>query len=294
MNPAHHGPALVRLFNEGFPGVQMRPAGNTTSAHATVLNLAAIERQSGFVWQTPDGQIIGVVAILTHPTRRDTAIIANVVTDMRHRGRGIGRSLLQAAIAFARKQQLGFLALQVEKGNAPALRLYTSLGFEQFGEVGFYSVQPLTHAKLLMHPRPDGDSITVRRTVERDTPEIQRLMHLAIPEALRFADSVVTNQLISRLRNTGCVAERRGQILGAMTMDQTQCPTEQRLMLDPRCTPAQGREFLNTVFSHVNQKSQTQIVFVQSRHALNTLRALETSGFTAIRSTMHMRLCVSM
>ncbi|MCW5729414.1 MAG: GNAT family N-acetyltransferase [Alphaproteobacteria bacterium] len=50
-----------------------------------------------------------------------------------HRGRGIGRRLLEAAIAQARGRGIERIELQVVAGNMPAIRLYRRLGFREEG-----------------------------------------------------------------------------------------------------------------------------------------------------------------
>jgi GNAT superfamily N-acetyltransferase len=52
-----------------------------------------------------------------------------------HRGRGIGRQLLNAVIAEARERQLPGLSLSVEEENTTARRLYDSAGFVVVGRV---------------------------------------------------------------------------------------------------------------------------------------------------------------
>jgi GNAT superfamily N-acetyltransferase len=52
-----------------------------------------------------------------------------------HRGRGIGRQLLDAVIAEARERQLPGLSLSVEEENIAARRLYDSAGFVVVGRV---------------------------------------------------------------------------------------------------------------------------------------------------------------
>ena len=49
------------------------------------------------------------------------------------RGRGVGRSLLTALFELARAEGFMALSLSVDPGNAPALALYRSLGFEVVG-----------------------------------------------------------------------------------------------------------------------------------------------------------------
>jgi ribosomal protein S18 acetylase RimI-like enzyme len=51
-----------------------------------------------------------------------------------HRGRGAGRTLLEAAIGHARaRRALKMLTLTATQDNGPAINLYESLGFRQFG-----------------------------------------------------------------------------------------------------------------------------------------------------------------
>jgi RimJ/RimL family protein N-acetyltransferase len=50
------------------------------------------------------------------------------------RGQGVGRALMESAIAAARTSpELARLSLRVFSSNAPALRLYESLGFKVEG-----------------------------------------------------------------------------------------------------------------------------------------------------------------
>jgi putative acetyltransferase len=55
------------------------------------------------------------------------------MVDERHRRRGIGRMLLEAAVEWARISGVTKLELHVFPWNEPALRLYESFGFEREG-----------------------------------------------------------------------------------------------------------------------------------------------------------------
>lgn len=50
-----------------------------------------------------------------------------------HRGRGVGRLLMEAALRDAKAQGVERVELEVFSSNAPAIALYRSLGFEQEG-----------------------------------------------------------------------------------------------------------------------------------------------------------------
>lgn len=64
-------------------------------------------------------------------------------------GRGVGRALMQAAIAWAVEQQANLLRLEVRAGNARALRLYAAAGFQSEGTRRAYYADPVEDAVCL-------------------------------------------------------------------------------------------------------------------------------------------------
>lgn len=68
------------------------------------------------------------------------------------RGTGIARDVMRALMAHARDAlNVEFLTLGVNLNNAPALRLYTSLGFERIGvQRGFLKVDGVLHDEMHM------------------------------------------------------------------------------------------------------------------------------------------------
>ncbi|MEM7247904.1 MAG: GNAT family N-acetyltransferase [Acidobacteriota bacterium] len=58
------------------------------------------------------------------------AFLSNVHVDDEHRGRGVGRSLVESALAEANRQELAPVRLAVTATNGHARRLYRSLGFK--------------------------------------------------------------------------------------------------------------------------------------------------------------------
>jgi putative acetyltransferase len=67
-----------------------------------------------------------------HPASRHVADLGLMV-DAEHRRRGIGRILLEEAVAWAREAGVRKLELHVFPWNEPALRLYESFGFRREG-----------------------------------------------------------------------------------------------------------------------------------------------------------------
>jgi RimJ/RimL family protein N-acetyltransferase len=80
------------------------------------------------------------------------AVIWGVYVAPSHRRRGVGRKLLERALAHAESMpDLLQVTLGVNTANTAAIRLYESLGFEQFGlERGFLRVDGVLHDELHM------------------------------------------------------------------------------------------------------------------------------------------------
>jgi RimJ/RimL family protein N-acetyltransferase len=81
-----------------------------------------------------DGEVLGRLSLARdpHPASRHVADLGLMVS-VRARRRGIGRMLLDEAVAWARSSGIRKLELHVFPWNEPALRLYESFGFEREG-----------------------------------------------------------------------------------------------------------------------------------------------------------------
>ncbi|WP_144184094.1 GNAT family N-acetyltransferase [Elioraea rosea] len=123
-------PAMVRLLAQLFaieadftiaPEVQARGLATLLERADTVVLVA-----------TASGAVVGMTTVqLTVSTARGgySAGMEDVVVDAAHRGRGIGRLLLEAAEAWARERGALRVALLADETNAPALDFYDRLGF---------------------------------------------------------------------------------------------------------------------------------------------------------------------
>ncbi|GHE96982.1 hypothetical protein GCM10018772_21430 [Streptomyces fumanus] len=69
------------------------------------------------------------------PTHRPHADLEKVAVDAAAHGRGVGRTLVAALIADARRAGIETLTLDARGDNAHALRLYRSLGFTEYGRL---------------------------------------------------------------------------------------------------------------------------------------------------------------
>ena len=87
------------------------------------------------VFVAEDGtRIVGRLSLARdpHPARRHVADLGLMVAQ-RHRRQGVGTTLLEQAVSWARAAHVRKLELHVFPWNEPALALYESFGFEREG-----------------------------------------------------------------------------------------------------------------------------------------------------------------
>jgi streptothricin acetyltransferase len=71
---------------------------------------------------------------------RDTATVWNILVDRSYRRRGLGRELMNRAIAWAREQGLRGIMLETQTNNLAACQFYGAMGFKLCGlDDHFYS-----------------------------------------------------------------------------------------------------------------------------------------------------------
>lgn len=82
------------------------------------------------------GRLVGAAGLRfeRRPRTRHKALLFGLTVDAGARGRGVARALTEAALEHARRSpETRVVQLRVMETNAPARRLYASLGFEAFG-----------------------------------------------------------------------------------------------------------------------------------------------------------------
>lgn len=135
MNPSHVAQvaALERVcFTD--PWSEASVAGEL--ANELSLWLVAVEGET----------VLGYVG---SQTVLDSTDILNVAVSLDHRGCGIGRALLTELEQRLRQQGVTEVLLEVRPSNAPAIALYTSLGFVQVGRRPNYYLNPREDALIL-------------------------------------------------------------------------------------------------------------------------------------------------
>jgi [ribosomal protein S18]-alanine N-acetyltransferase len=78
----------------------------------------------------PDGTVAGYLCL---QQVLDEAEILDVAVSGRLRGRGVGRNLVESALAASRGRGVALVSLEVRVGNKEAIALYERLGFREIG-----------------------------------------------------------------------------------------------------------------------------------------------------------------
>ena len=109
------------------------------------LELMLTDQASALV-ALEDGRVLGYVGMMCV---LDEGQIINVAVHPDARRRGVGRTLMQAAQAYAKERGIAFLSLEVRESNIAARSMYSSLGWEEQGiRKGFYS-HPVENACVM-------------------------------------------------------------------------------------------------------------------------------------------------
>ncbi|MFJ9896990.1 GNAT family N-acetyltransferase [Streptomyces sp. NPDC091280] len=133
MTPQEYGPwreLLTRNFTaswteRGVPEAEARTRALDSNAELMPHELATAGMD--FSVLEHDGTVVGT---LWTGLRDGSTFVYKVESDARHRGRGHGRTLMLLAEAQGIAAGLPAIRLNVFQGNAPAERLYESLGYE--------------------------------------------------------------------------------------------------------------------------------------------------------------------
>lgn len=79
----------------------------------------------------------------------DEGYIANVAVAGPMRRHGLATRLMEMLFAFARRERLGFITLEVRESNAPAIAFYEKTGFGVAGRRRRYYANPTEDAVLM-------------------------------------------------------------------------------------------------------------------------------------------------
>lgn len=130
---------------ERLRAIRLRSLLDTPDAFATTLEEATgwspdtwnrhLEERATFV-ATARGTDVGLVRGALHDQARDSAYLISMWVAPQTRRQGIGSSLVDAVVEWARAQGVTRLLLDVGEANAPAIAFYTRKGFVPTGKLG--------------------------------------------------------------------------------------------------------------------------------------------------------------
>lgn len=133
-------PRLAQLEREAFPDPW------DAAAFRSLLRGAA----SRVTVAEADGLVVGYTVLVR---AADEGELANIAVAAERRGCGLGRLLLDDALALARAEAVSAVYLEVRESNAAARHLYETAGFEAIGRRRRYYRAPDEDA-VLMRWRP--------------------------------------------------------------------------------------------------------------------------------------------
>ncbi len=108
--------------------------------------LAEVDRfPEGCFVAEADGEVVGYVTTSVHEGRRQGRI-PNLAVDARLRGRGIGRALIETALADFRRRGLRVARIETLENNEVGRHLYPALGFQEIARQIHYAM-PLDPAE---------------------------------------------------------------------------------------------------------------------------------------------------
>jgi GNAT superfamily N-acetyltransferase len=176
-------------FPPDFPSVEV-----ATARMASLLSLAGT--RSVVATRRTDAAVVGSVFV---NDRWPVASIGPITVDPGEQNRGVGRTLMEDAMAWARDRGFPSIRLVQAAYHSRSLSLYASLGFD--------AVEPLS---VMQGPpiRRGVPGRSVRTATERDVPECGRLCE----RIQGFARSFETKRAVAA--GVAMVAERDGAISG--------------------------------------------------------------------------------
>jgi ribosomal protein S18 acetylase RimI-like enzyme len=133
---------------------------------------------SGFVWEE-HGKIVGNITVNRTRIGSQRWLISNLAVSKHHRGRGIARGLMYAALELVKECNGSSVSLQVRTDNEAAKNLYQSLHFREVSGTTYLWSRSAPKVEVL--PLPKRVILRPRNFSTRDTREAYNLACAAMP-----------------------------------------------------------------------------------------------------------------
>lgn len=86
-----------------------------------------------------DGRLVGLLD-LEHVAWNNTGFLWNLLVDVNYRGQGLGRTLFEQGLQWARQRDLRAIVIETQTNNVPACRFYLAMGCRLTGiQDGYYT-----------------------------------------------------------------------------------------------------------------------------------------------------------
>jgi ribosomal protein S18 acetylase RimI-like enzyme len=130
------GALLVEKHYSFDPQRFLAPSQGTPDGYASFIGGQLDEPDNAVLVAEDNGEVIGYAYAVIEgydfmALRGPAGVLHDIIVDPGHRGRGIGRLLLEAALAFFRSRDVPRVVLLTADQNVAAQRLFASMGFRR-------------------------------------------------------------------------------------------------------------------------------------------------------------------
>jgi len=132
----HLGALLVKEHYDFDPQRFLPVRPGTPEGYASFISTQLEEPNKAVLVADDDGDVIGYAYTAIEgydymSLRGPAGILHDIIVDPEHRGRGVGRLLINAALEFFRSRGVPRVVLSTAEQNEGAQRLFASLGFRR-------------------------------------------------------------------------------------------------------------------------------------------------------------------
>jgi ribosomal protein S18 acetylase RimI-like enzyme len=260
---------------------------------------------NGFVW-TDQGQIVGNATVSRNLPEDRQWFISNVAVAKTHRGRGIGRQLMNAAIEFVKEMRGRSVALHVRQRNIPAVRLYESMNFNRITATTFFYTPRVGGVKQV--PIPNGLTMREHNLDEGDARAVYALFRAAIPinvqmerplyqSTFRLGAEVTFSNFWRGLVGLGrarhwVVEEIPGKFVGTLSVQPGAWNTEHKLsfIVHPDWQGKLEEPLISTALTYLKSCPARSVALQHSEDHPAGIQALQAFGFRVKHTHIWMKL----
>jgi ribosomal protein S18 acetylase RimI-like enzyme len=130
------GALLVEEHHDFDPRRFLAARPGTPEGYASFISTQLEDPDKAVLVADHEGEVIGYAYAAVEgydymALRGPAGVLHDVIVDSKHRGRGVGRLLLEAALAFFRSRGVPRVVLATAERNEAAQRLFASMGFRR-------------------------------------------------------------------------------------------------------------------------------------------------------------------